>query len=265
MKRKLFAVLLVLMSALAFGQNTSDFEIQGNDDGTMTILNYKGLAKDIVIPEKIFNMPVTRLREGAFKGKELTKVVIPSTVTFIGDETFSTNKLTSVTIPEAVEYIGNSAFSNNQFVTITIPSKVTVIGNSAFQANKLTSINIPNSVVYIGNSAFSGEYYGNTNQITNITLGTGIKYIGSSAFQSHRTSSIIIPDNVVFIGAYAFWPYSQNSLTTITIGKYVMFGKDGRDGAFYNNGDFDTVYQNTDKRAGTYTYANGNWSFAPRN
>jgi hypothetical protein len=39
-----------------FAQNTSDFEIQGNDDGTMTILNYKGLEKDIVIPEKIFNM-----------------------------------------------------------------------------------------------------------------------------------------------------------------------------------------------------------------
>jgi hypothetical protein len=151
--------------------------------------------------------------------------------------------------------------------TITIPSKVTVIGNSAFQGNKLTSIKIPDSVVYIGSSAFAGSYYGNSNQITNITLGTGIKYIGSSAFYHHRTSSITIPDSIVFLGGQAFQPYSQNSLTTITIGKYVMFGKNDYDeyGVFYNNGNFDTIYQNTDKRAGTYTYANGNWSFVQKN
>jgi hypothetical protein len=63
------------------------------------------MAKDIVIPEQIFNMPVTRLREGAFSKKSLTRVTIPATVTFIGDNTFSENQLTNVTISETVEYI----------------------------------------------------------------------------------------------------------------------------------------------------------------
>jgi hypothetical protein len=284
MKRIVFLSVFCFLMAFLYAQNTSDFEIQGNDDGTMTILNYKGLVKDIIIPEKIFNMPVSRLREGAFKNKGLTSVVIPNTVSFIGDETFRQNQLTAVTIPETVEYIGNYAFENNRLTTITIPGRVLTIGNFAFGGNRLTSITIPDSVTFIGSSAFDGNSitsviigngvvyigssafscngrYNNDNQITSITLGNSIKYIGSNAFYYHRISTVVIPENVVFIGSEAFRPYSQNSLINITIGKYVMFGADN--GAFSNNGNFDIIYQNTDKRAGKYTYANGNWSYTP--
>jgi hypothetical protein len=257
MKRRMFAIGFTLLAVSLYAQNTSDFEIQGNDDGTMTILNYKGMAKEIVIPETIFNMPVTRLREKAFSQKGLTKVTIPKTITFIGDETFSRNQLTSVTIPEAVEYIGNSAFYNNQLTSVAIPANVTVIGSRAFRENRLTAVSVPDSVVYIGGSAFSD------NQITAITLGAGVKYIGEGAFSYHRASSITIPDGVVFIGEQAFYPRTSNSLTNIRIGKYVMFGTSYSGGAFYNNGDFDTIYQNNDKRVGTYAYANGNWTYTP--
>ena len=284
-KKVTFLVGFVFFMVSLYAQNTSDFEIQGNDDGTMTILNYKGLAKDIVIPEKIFNMPVSRLREGAFKNKGLTSVVIPNTVTFIGDETFRQNQLVTVTIPQTVEYIGNYAFENNRLTNITIPEKVTTIGNYAFAGNSLVSITIPNSVAFIGNRAFDGNRitnvvigngvvfigsyaftcngnYNNDNQITSVTLGNSIKYIGNNAFSYHRISTIVIPESVVYIGSSAFRPNNRNSLINITIGKYVMFGYD--DGqAFYNNSDFDTVYQNTDKRAGKYTLANGNWTYAP--
>jgi hypothetical protein len=287
-KKILFLISFVYLTGSLYSQNTSDFEIQGNDDGTMTILNYKGMVKEVVIPEKIFNMPVTRLREGAFEEKGLTKVTIPSTVTYIGNDTFYKNQLTSVTIPETMEYIGNNAFNSNQLTSVTIPGKVVTIGAGAFRGNRLTSVTIPHSVTYIGNyafannsitnvtigngvafigsSAFYGDYYNGSerNQITSITLGTGIKYIGSSAFQNHRASSIAIPDNVVFVGSMAFAPYSQNSLVNITIGKYVMFGVNSSyvdGGAFSNNGNFDTIYQNNDKRAGKYTLANGNWTY----
>ena len=139
MKKFVFGMVFTFLMVCLYAQNTSDFEIQGNDDGTMTILNYKGLAKDIVIPEKIFNMPVSRLREGAFKNKGLTSVVIPNTVSFIGDETFRQNQLTTIAIPETVEYIGDYAFSGNRLSSIRIPSKVVVIGASAFSNNQLNS------------------------------------------------------------------------------------------------------------------------------
>jgi hypothetical protein len=289
MKKFTFFAVFVLLTVSLSAQNTSDFEIQGNDDGTMTILNYKGLAKDIVIPEKIFNMPVSRLREGAFKNKGLTSVVIPNTVSFIGEETFRQNQLTAATIPETVEYIGNYAFENNRLATIIIPGKVLTIGNFAFAANRLTSITIPDSVTFIGSNAFDGNSitnvvigngvvyigasafscygnYENDNQITGITLGSSIKYIGDSAFYNHRISTVVIPENVVFIGSRAFEPRSSNSLINITIGRYVMFGTNddyNHYGAFHDNGNFDTIYQNTDKRAGKYIYANGNWSYTP--
>jgi hypothetical protein len=276
-----FCFLLVSLNA----QNTSDFEIQGNDDGTMTVLNYKGMTKDIVIPEKIFNMPVSRLREGAFKNKGLTSVVIPNTVSFIGDETFRQNQLTTVIIPETVEYIGNYAFENNRLTTVTIPGRVLTIGNFAFGGNRLTSVTIPDSVTFIGSRAFDGNSitsviigngvvyigpsafscngrYNNDNRITSITLGNSIKYIGSDAFYYHRISTVVIPESLVYIGSRAFEPQNSNSLINITIGKYVMFGTDNGS-AFADNGNFDTIYQNTDKRAGKYTYANGNWSYTP--
>jgi hypothetical protein len=41
-----------------------------------------------------------------------------------------------------------------------------------------------------------------------------------------------------------------------------MFGT-GDGGVFSNNGNFDTIYQTNDKRAGKYTYANGNWNYTP--
>jgi hypothetical protein len=288
MKRMVFSLGFVFLMGSLYAQIVSDFEIQGNDDGTMTILNYKGLAKDIVIPEKIFNMPVSRLREGAFKNKGLTSVSIPGAVTFIGDETFRQNQLATVTIPQTVEYIGNYAFANNRLANITIPGNVITIGNYAFADNSLASITIPDSVTFIGNNAFEGNritnvvigngvvYIGssaftgsgdfsNDNQIATVTLGDSIKYIGDNAFYCHRISAVVIPENVVYIGGQAFQPRTRNSLTSITIGKYIMFGVNGYGnyGAFYDNGNFDIIYQNTDKRAGKYTLANGNWTYTP--
>jgi hypothetical protein len=254
MKKFVFGMVFAFLMVCLYAQNTSDFEIQGNDDGTMTILNYKGMAKDIVIPENIFNMPVTRLREGAFKNKNLTSVVIPNTVSFIGDETFSQNQLSAVTIPQTVEYIGDNAFSSNRLATITIPGNVIVIGAGAFRSNQLSSITIPNSVTFIGTSAFRG------NSITSIMLGSGVLYIGSGAFYDHRATSIVIPNNVVYIGTEAFEPERSGILTSITIGKYVML--QDNDAFSDGTGNFDTIYKNNDKRPGKYTYSNNNWSYA---
>jgi hypothetical protein len=138
-----------------------------------------------------------------------------------------------------------------------------LFGDRAFDGNSITNVIIGNGVVYIGPNAFTGDgVYSNDNQITSITLGNSIKYIGNYAFDDHRISTIIIPESVVYIGRGAFAPRNQHSLINITIGKYVMLGT-SEGAAFSNNGNFDIIYQNTDKRAGKYTYANGNWNYSP--
>lgn len=212
MRKMTFLVGYVFLMSSLYAQNVSDFEIQGNDDSTMTIVNYKGQAGSIVIPDKIFNMPVTRLQKEAFQGKGLTNVTIPATITYIGDNAFEGNSLTTVVLPNVLEYIGNGAFKSNKLTGITIPVNVTTIGSQAFYGNALTSIVIPDTVKYIGNEAFR------KNQLTNIKIGNNVIFIGDYAFYSDSGNSKIstaltMGKNVMHIGSGAFNGINMVSLT----------------------------------------------------
>jgi hypothetical protein len=208
MKKMVFLAGFVFLMVPLYAQNTNDFEVQGNDDNTISILNYKGQAKNIVIPDRIFNMPVTRLQNGAFQGKGLTGIVIPETITFIGDNAFEGNSITTVILPNTLEYIGNGAFKNNKLTNITVPGNVATIGSQAFYGNDLTSIIIPDSVKYIGNEAFR------RNLLTIIKIGNGVIFIGDYAFYSDGkndnngnpiiTIDLTIGNNVTHIGSGAF-------------------------------------------------------------
>jgi len=304
----LLAIFVVSFGSL-YAQNVSDFDIQVQNDGTVTIINYKGAGGEITIPEHIFNMPVTGIKGGtggdwgnpsggAFQGKSLTKITILAKITVIEDYTFYSNQLTSVTLPATLEVIGRGAFQGNQLTSITLPANLEIIDESAFRDNKLTSITIPtktvwigvsafysnaltsvtipDSVIYIGNEAFNynrltnvvigngvtvigskaffGERYGSPNAINSITLGNSVKYIGDQAFNNHRASTIVIPDSVVYIGSSAF-SSNNNNTTAITIGSYVALS------GFDNN--FDIVYKNNRRKAGKYSFNNGNWTLTP--
>jgi hypothetical protein len=123
------------------------FEVTQNKDGkTLTISRYKGSAKNIIIPEKLYGLPVTVIGGRAFYQKGLTGVIIPEGVATIGGSTFNDNQLTSVTIPNSVITIEASAFQGNQLTSVTIPDSVTTIGDGAFSDNRLTSITIAKDV-----------------------------------------------------------------------------------------------------------------------
>jgi len=109
----------------------------------ITITNYIGEAKDLIIPKKIKKLPVTVLEDEAFAFKQLTSVTIPDTVAIIGNHTFSNNRLTVINLPNSVTYIGKYAFSWNQLTSIEIPDSVSYIDEFAFLGSKLTKINLP--------------------------------------------------------------------------------------------------------------------------
>lgn len=73
-----------------------------------TILGYVGDDKDIVIPNG-----VTDIGYGAFAYKQLTSVVFPKSLKFIGESAFTSNKLTKVNL-ENLRYIGAEAFAYNK-------------------------------------------------------------------------------------------------------------------------------------------------------
>ena len=76
----------------------------------------------------------------------ITSVIIPNSVVFIGEGAFAGNQLTNVTIGNAVEDIEDGAFYGNQLTNIIIPNSVTSIGECAFDDNMLTSITIPANI-----------------------------------------------------------------------------------------------------------------------
>ncbi|MCR5360812.1 MAG: leucine-rich repeat domain-containing protein [Bacteroidales bacterium] len=135
--------------------------------------------------------------------KEITEIVIPSSVTGIGECAFSgCTGLTSIEIPSSVTSIGDYAFSGCTGLTsIEIPSSVTSIGSAAFSGcTGLTSIEIPSSVTSIGSNAFQ-----NCTGLTSIEIPSSVTSIGNGAFYGcTRLTSIEIPSSVTSIGSNAF-------------------------------------------------------------
>ena len=74
----------------------------------------------------------------------LTNIILPNTVTYIGDRAFyNCYNLESIIIPDSVTSIGNYAFDYcNNLESVTIGSSVTTIGTNAFnECSNLTTIN----------------------------------------------------------------------------------------------------------------------------
>jgi hypothetical protein len=56
------------------------------ENGTLIITEYTGNSKEVTIPAAIGSASITEIGEKAFKGNNLTAVIIPDSVTKIGEE-----------------------------------------------------------------------------------------------------------------------------------------------------------------------------------
>ncbi|HHY72161.1 MAG TPA: leucine-rich repeat protein, partial [Bacillus bacterium] len=219
-----------------------DFEF---DESTGTIINYRdnmGTKPNAVIPETIRGVPVKKIGGEAFRGKNITSVVIPNGVLEIGESAFFGNKLVSVTIPDTVVTIGNQAFMANQLTSITIPNSVTTIGNKAFQGNQLENV-IINHAVTIGKWAFY------KNKLEDITIPNGVTTIGEGAFNQNQLKNINLPNSLITIEKQAFM---YNQLKDITIPDSVTIIGEG---AFYGNQLESVTLSNNLTRIETNTFS----------
>ena len=175
------------------------------------------------------------------KGQEVTEIVIPDTVTFIGTNAFSgCSSVTSIQIPNSVTSIGNGAFSDCIYLTkfnfpenknytsinsnllkgctslknITIPNNINTIGSSAIYETGIEKIIIPGNVKTLNGSALANNY-----NLTEIKLEEGIDYIGSQAFRACEVVNLEIPDSVTKLESTVF--HYMGNLETLTIGKGV--------------------------------------------
>ncbi len=203
-------------------------------NGTISITNYnETCGAEVTIPETIDGYTVTEIADGSwqngpvgpFTSKNITKVTIPDTVTYIGVRAFELNKITELNLGSSVKEIGEEAFSNNNLTNVNFPSSLTKIGVVAFGYNSLTKVNIPNSVTSLGWGAFSfnkaqGDeaFIYNRNSDGSIDYKTlnsyagyavtyikeNIEIIGGRAFDGVSGENLTIPKNVKVLGTWAF-------------------------------------------------------------
>ncbi len=143
-----------------------------------------------IIDKKVVN---TSLNERNIE--DITKIIIPDSVTCIHDRVF---------------------FGCKSLISLEIGNKVTRIGKFAFFGCKsLTSLKIGNNVTNIGYSAFNG-----CESLTSLEIGNMIKRISMEAFSGcNSLISLEIPDNVDKISEAAF--LGCKSLTSLKIGNKV--------------------------------------------
>ena len=246
----LFTGMLPVVSANA--DTSGDYEYNKNADGkTATITKYNGGASEIVIPDTIGELTVTRIKEWAFKGKSFTSVVIPDTVNSIGNNAFAEcESLSKVKFSAGVTTIGTYAFGKCKALSELIfpeGSKLSSIGNEAFRdCTSLSKVVFPDSLTTIGTYAFYG-----CKGITKIEL--GVNSVSEGAFKSCTSlKEVNLSDGVTSIGKYAFMnctglklitiPASVTSIADNSVG-YKYYYEDMENGGSVKNGIVTNKYE----------------------
>jgi len=215
-----------VVTAQNVGLNDSDFKVKVNRNSTITITNYKGNMRELVIPNTLNDRTVTHIGRNAFVNRELKSVVIPNSVIVIEQNAFRNNKsLREIRISDSVISIEKGAFENCDADMVILGKDLQIIKENAFKANKnLREITIPNSVICIEKGAFE------ENNIEKIVLGNNLKIIRENAFRANRRlKEITIPNSVICIEKGAF---EENNLEKVVLGNSL---KIIRENAFRTN------------------------------
>lgn len=219
---------------------TEGLEYELNEDGeSYTVVDIGDATdKDIVIPAKYKDLPVTAIGDDAFEDADIKSVVIPSGVTEIGDDAFcGCANLVSVTLPDTLVSIGEYAFDDTGIKSITLPEGLKTIGESAFEFCGIESIFIPDSVEEIEDYVFygclslkeitvgennghfksvGGDLYTKDGEVLlqyaigktaeSFSVSSGVTEIASgAAAYCNALKKVVFPDSLTLIGFEAFY------------------------------------------------------------
>lgn len=215
-------------------ESTASLTFEVNEDG-YTVTGVGDEAR-VFIPAMYNNLPVTKIGEAAFARKNLTSVVIPSSVTEIALNAFhNCGELVTVHFApdSALASIGRNAFSGNSALEeVHLPRTLTTIGDGAF--NNCGSLKV------IEVAASNPVYHSTGSNLIEIATNTlirgtntsiipeGVTKIAEAAFRrSTSLQTINIPASVTNIGNYAFDDIPTLSSITVDNGSSTFVGEDG--------------------------------------
>ena len=215
--RKFFALLsaLSLLIVTLSGCNSiseanpaTDFEYGFSREGGISIREYIGSDKTVVIPSKIDGQAVTIIAGGAFVGTSIESVVIPDSVKFVVARAFyGCDQLKTVDFGDGIIEIQEEAFREcTALESIILPKNLETIGEGAFYGcTSATEIYIPKTL-----TNWSGEYshptFYESTALETLTIEDGLSVLGGDGSFSWASSlkNLVIPASVKRIGDGAF-------------------------------------------------------------
>lgn len=95
---------------------------------------------EVVLKDFVLGKPLTKIRNGAFKGFKGSKLVLPNTLIEIGDRAFkNVNRLKYLILPESLKIIGSKAFEDSYGLNIyVIGEKTKRFGSARWNPSKCT-------------------------------------------------------------------------------------------------------------------------------
>lgn len=173
--------------------------------------------EEIVIPEEIDGHTVVAVESGAFNSANITQIVLPETIKYIGAKAFEECKyLDSINFPATLEMIGTAAFKDCAYLeSIEINCPDLVIKSHAFSDSGLKQFSVSAKKldefsfaycsaedVVIGDNTEGIEAYAFycCDSLESVTLPENLKYIANGAFSKTGLSRIDIPSETEILG-----------------------------------------------------------------
>ena len=185
--------------------------------------------KDVTIPEKFDELPVTSVGNNAFANcTSIIGMNIPDSVTSIGTDVFSgCSSLTNITLPFVGDRIKTSSDSylyplGYIFGTSSYTGGVATLQRHKGANNTYVDITyyIPSSLKFVtitGGELFAGAFYGCA-RLTNITLGDSVTNIDGSTvfFRCNSLTGITVGSNNLNYTSLDGILYNKNKTTLVT-------------------------------------------------
>lgn len=147
----------------------------------------QGAITDIVLPKYL-----VEIGEEAFKGSDVTSILMPNTVKNLGTHAFEDcKKLKEVTLSSSLTLIPMAAFRGcDALQELQVPASVTKIADLAFEASGLKEMELPMGVETVG----AGAFY-NCQQLEKLAFSNSLKKLGVCCFlYCNKLKSLTLPD-----------------------------------------------------------------------
>ena len=225
--RKFFALLAALSllivslsgcNLISEANPATDFEYGFSREGGISIRDYIGSDKTVVIPSKIDGQAVTMIAGGAFVGTSIESLVIPDSVKFVVARAFyGCDQLKTVDFGDGIIEIQEEAFREcTALESIILPKNLETIGEGAFYGcTSATEIYIPKTLTN-WSAGYQYPIFGFCTALETLTIEDGLSVLeGAGSFCcASSLKNLVIPASVKKIGDVAF--HSATALESVT-------------------------------------------------